>query len=237
MTKFYCPLSNDERLPYACQHLSNMGYIQVDSSKKADFILLGVNPTDFQKYDDKLVFAGNVCASNVFDYTKIEGFALKNAYLTSEGAISLAISNKDTSLINSNILIIGYGRIGKALHKMLTSFSPNVTVCARNELQRSKALLDGASITEFEKLKNNNSYDFVFNTVPHPVLNELELKALKKDTLIIDLASFPGGVDTHFAALMGINLIVARGLPAKYSPKSAGIIVADTIISMLEGRK
>lgn len=234
MKCFYCDISNDNRLEYACEYLKNKGFSRTDSFEKSNFVLLGVNPKDFTKYTSKPTFAGNVCANNVFDYTKNEAFAHQNAFLTAEGAISLAIENSNNTLINSKILIIGFGRIAKALCHLLKPFSNSIIVCARNETAREKAKLYGNNTICFEELKDKNDYDFVFNTVPHPVLNKYELLSLKDDAIIIDLASFPGGVDMHFAKSLNKNVFVARGLPAKYSPKSAGEVVAKTVISMIE---
>ena len=138
------------------------------------------------------------------------------------------------SIVNSPVLICGFGRIGKALFRFLESFTKDITVCARNADVRTLCNNLGAKTIEFDELKNKSDFLFIFNTVPHPVFNEKELEAINKEALLTDLASFPGGVDLHFAKHFNINLITARGLPAKYSPKSAGIIVANTIIKMIK---
>ncbi|MBR3149886.1 MAG: hypothetical protein IKF64_06925 [Eubacterium sp.] len=222
---FIAPDKSDKRIEYAAKTLVDMGYRE---SERADFVLLGVNPTLNKEYDIP-VFAGNVEGSNVIDYTKDEAFAVMNAYLTAEAAISLAVQSSNTSIVNSEVLITGFGRIGKALLRYIQPFTTNITVCVRNETQKAIAESSGAKVIGYDKMTCNNKYDFIFNTVPHPIFNEAELKSVKKDALLIDLASFPGGVDVHFAEYFGINLIVARGLPAKYSPRSAGIIVAKTV--------
>ena len=235
MTYFYTVEDNDKRLHYAKAYLEKNRYICAKTPEKADFILMGINPKDFLNYSSKPVFAGNVCANNVYDYTKLEDFALENAYLTAEGALALAVNESDGSLVNSNILILGYGRIAKALCSFLLPFSKRITVCARNETQLLSARLQGFNTISFEELKLKNEYDFVFNTVAHPVINEYELRALKEDCLLIDLASFPGGVDKMFARALGVNLIDARGLPARFSPKTAGEVVGKAVISMIKG--
>ncbi len=231
--QFFTPDLSDKRITFASGYLQDMGYIQSKNAGSADFVLLGINPKGNMINQSIPCFAGNISANNVYDYTKNEVFALKNAALTAEGAIDIAISNSDISLINSKVLIAGYGRIGKALHRYLMPFTSNITVCARNDNALCMAEINGAKTIGFSDLKNNNGYSFIFNTVPHPVFNEAELAALKKEAVLIDLASFPGGVDVHFSKHMGINLIVARGLPAKCSPKSAGKVVAETVDIMV----
>lgn len=233
MKKFILPDTTDNRIIYASEYLQGKGFILVDKAEKADFTLLGVNPSDFNKYAFMPVYAGNVCSNNVFDYTKRDDFALENAYLSAEGAISLAISQSDKTLINSNVLILGYGKIARALHKYLYSFTPHITICARNKNQKTLAKYNLANVISFSSLKEKNDYDFVFNTVPHPVINKEELEALKDDVLMLDLASFPGGIDAHFSKALNKKLVVARGIPARYSPKSAGYIVGKAVEKMI----
>ena len=229
--KFYMPDFSDKRLTYTNEELEKLGYISINNSENADFIVLGVNPESCD-YPTP-VFAGNVDKAGVYDYTKSENFAIKNAYLTAEAAISIAIENSDFSLINTPVLICGYGRIGKALHSYLKAFTNNITVCARNDSQRTLVKALGAKAIDFGKL-SCEKYCYIFNTVPHPIFNEKELKTISKNVLLIDLASFPGGVDRHFADYFNINLITARGLPGNFSPVSAGIIVAHTIDEIIK---
>lgn len=219
MKKFIAPDITDKRISYASQELQKMGYRLVNKESNADFALLGINP-------DKSLIPRHI---PVIDYKDDEGFAIANAYLTAEAAVALACSESELSLVNSSVLIVGYGRIGKALHKYLSVFTNNITVCARRPEVRLLAQSNCAKAIDFDELKEKNDFDFVFNTVVHPVINAAELSALKPTVLVIELASFPGGVDTHLAAAKGIKLVIARGLPGKYSPKSAGVIVAKTV--------
>jgi hypothetical protein len=48
----------------------------------------------------------------------------------------------------------------------------------------------------------------------------------------MELASAPGGWDAD--ATIPCRTIYAPGLPGKYAPRSAGVIVADTLLPMLE---
>ena len=227
------PDVSDKRMLYAKEELEKIGYNSVNSADNAEFVVLGVNPKEELLSFKTPIFAGNIDKKGVFDYTKDEVFAIKNAFLTAEAAISVAIDNSDLSLINSPVLICGYGRIGKALHRYLEALTNNITICARSPEQRALAESSGANAIGFNNI-NCKKYRFIFNTVPHAVFNEKELKTIDKYSLLIDLASFPGGVDKHFAEHYKVKTITARGLPGKYSPKSAGKTVADTINKMIK---
>ena len=52
------------------------------------------------------------------------------------------------------------------------------------------------------------------------------LENMAKHTVIIDLASPPGGTDFALATEMGIKTIHALGLPGKVAPVTAGRILA-----------
>ena len=230
--KFLTPDLSDKRVIYASKRLESYGFENVNNEDNADFILFGVNPKEDLSIYSAPVFAGNINFKNVIDYTKSEEFALKNAYLTAEGAMALAIEKSDFSLINSSVLICGYGRIAKALQIYLTPFTKDITISARNKTEILKAEYYGAKTASLNALNDCKKYNYIFNTIPHPIFNFEELKTVSKSALIIDLASFPGGVDTHYAKSLGLNLITARGLPSRYSPAKAGEIVGDTVFQL-----
>ena len=77
-------------------------------------------------------------------------------------------------------------------------------------------------------------YDAVFNTVPERIIDEKVLDNVNKNTLIVDLASKPGGVDFNSAKEKKIKVVWALSLPGKVAPVSAGRIIKDTVISIAE---
>lgn len=168
------------------------------------------------------------------DYFEDEALTVMNAMLTAEGAIWTAMNELETSVISRNYLIVGFGRIGKFLAKMLSSMGAKVRVATR----RAESLAwiegygyDGCDINNLEKEVFKS--DVVFNTVPHCIIDENIIKKMKRDTLIIDLASKPGGVDMEAAMRHNIKTVWALALPGKYAPTSAGDIIKNTIINIL----
>ena len=63
------------------------------------------------------------------------------------------------------------------------------------------------------------------------------LEPMPRDTLLIDLASRPGGVDFAAAADTQIKTIWALSLPGRVAPKSAGLIIKNTILNMVKERE
>ncbi len=166
------------------------------------------------------------------DYNRLDSYALLNAIPTAEGAIKLAIENTPFTLWNSKVLVIGYGRVGKILANRLKGLGAKVTVSAR---KNSDFALISALDMENINTENLNAspldYDIIFNTVDFPVLGQKALETTPCKC-IIDLSS-KGGFNLDFALSRGITAIKAPSLPLKVAPKTAGEILAQTIIELI----
>ena len=169
---------------------------------------------------------------NIINYAASDYFKIRNALPTAEGALSIAMQRTDHTLCNSSVTVVGYGNIGKCLTDLLLCLGASVTAVARKESDRAQAENYGAAACDFSALSRLRS-DIIFNTVPALVIDKAVLDRIGENTLIIDLASMPGGTDFKYAEKLGITAIHALGLPGKYAPKTAGDILKCTIISLL----
>lgn len=94
------------------------------------------------------------------------------------------------------MLILGFGRIGKVLARKLAGLSAKVTCAARKDEDLAWIRAYGHMETNINAIGENLSeFDIIINTVPHLVLTEERLQYVKKDCLLVDLASNPGGID------------------------------------------
>ena len=192
-----------------------------------------------------VVFAGKVfpeleklCAENgytLYDYLAREELAVLNAELTAEGAVSLAISETSRALLGSKAAVLGFGRIAKLCARYLAALGAVVTVCARKKRDLAWAAALGygnADINDEAELRGVLAEaDIVMNTVPAKIITPERAAAIKKDALLIELASVPcTDGEPPF------RIISAGGLPGKTAPVSAGEIIADTIVNILTER-
>ncbi len=168
------------------------------------------------------------------DYYSREDFVLSNAYVTAEGAIKIAMEKFEGTLNGAKILVCGYGRIGKALTRLLSVFNPRLTVSARKSEDLSAIRLTGAKAVRTDELYKEKAFDIIFSTVPALVFNHELLAKIAGDAVLIDLASSPGSVDFGAADRLEIDYIHALSLPGKSSPKTAGEIIKDTVYTILE---
>ena len=176
----------------------------------------------------KIFGGGKLDLKNYTDYLTLDGYAIKNAVLTAEGAISYTIENTDFSLWKSRILIIGYGRVGKVLAERIMGFKPRLTVTARNE--RDFSVLDMLGINHMgtsEIAKCKEQFDIVFNTVDIKLSTDTA-RALSS-SLFIDLSTFGGFLGDSYRE-SNIKYTKLPGIPGKTSPDTAGRIIAETVI-------
>lgn len=176
-----------------------------------------------------------VAGVKIYDYYEREELAVGNSVPTVEGAVAIAMAELPITLHGSRVLIYGYGRIGKVLAKTLNALEADVTVAARKSEDFAWIKVNGCHTQNIYELPVCKP-DVVFNTVPAPVLGREALSALEPGTLIIELASKPGGVDMKAAEELGHRVIWALSLPGRVAPVTSGKIIADCLIAILRER-
>lgn len=161
--------------------------------------------------------------NNIIDILKNEELTILNSIPTAEGAIQIAMEKSKITLHNSKCLVMGFGRIGKVLSKMLKGIGAQVYCEARKTTDLAFINAYGYNAVELEKItKYLSEFDFIFNTIPYIVLDEIKLNCVNKNCLIIDLASKPGGVDFEYAKKIGIHVEWCLALPRKSCAKNFG---------------
>ncbi len=257
--RIFAVVETDARQQAAGAALRRMGFgvAGAEETALADYILLPL-PLD----DDRvglaqllkaakpgaLALGGRVSARaqaaadeagvELIDYFARPELTTLNAIPTAEGCLSLLMQKRRRTLWDSAILVVGYGRVGQALAQRLAALGARVTAAARSAGQRALALshgcADAADTAELERIAPG--FGTVVNTAPAPLLTARVLAALPAGSLIVDLASRPGGTDFAAAKAMGHTAIHALSLPAVYAPESAGEYIARTVLEILRER-
>lgn len=161
-------------------------------------------------------------------YARREEYQIAIARLTAEGAIALL--RPETGLSGAHILLLGYGRIARLLARELQKAGALVTATARSGEQRAWAEAEGIEALPLDALSGAlDRFDVIIGTIPAPVLTEPLLALVRKDALLLELASAPGGIDAAAAHERGLRYIRAPGLPAKYAPERAAVILRDAV--------
>ena len=183
-------------------------------------------------------------SSRVIDYYDSEILQLRNAYVTAEAALMTAMELTDRTIRDTSVAILGYGRIGKYLARLLHAVGATVTVCARREESLFEAAAEGCHpllITPDDPMSGLlplcRNHAILFNTIPAHILKRELLMSLERDILLIDLASAPFGVSDgdirEATARNALRYLRAPSLPGSYAPRDAGRIIAECVLDRL----
>lgn len=172
------------------------------------------------------------------DYYDREDVCVENAIPTAEGAAAVAMAELPVTLHGSNVAVLGFGRVARALAHLLKGFGAKVTVAARRDDDHAWIKLYGYIPLRFSRISELcTGYDVIFNTVPARVIDDEFLSRFAGGSppwkLIIDLASKPGGVDPDAAKAHGVKLIRALSLPGRVAPATSGMILRTGILNIL----
>ena len=147
-------------------------------------------------------------------------YVAENADITAHCAVKLALSKLPVTLKNQPVLVVGWGRIGKCLARILRNMGADVAVQPRKE--SDQAILAALG---YAPRKAIDGYRVIFNTAPYPVIDDNESSLCRSDCLKIDLASQQG--------IAGEDVLWARGLPGKDAPETSGRLIAATVFRLL----
>ena len=232
---------NTPALRHACEVLSGQGYAFADEpSDQITHLLLPVPAFESQEIlkggtpldpllaalpDSVTILGGNLDSPllqgyRIMDLLKNEHYLSANALITAHCALKLVFSQIPGILMHMPVLVVGWGRIGKHLARLLQELGTNVTVAARKESDRGMLASLGYAAVHPADIPENSTYPLILNTVPQLILPE------QTNSVVIDLASAKG--------VPGSNVIWARGLPGKDAPEASGELIARTVMKLIQ---
>ncbi|MBE6850402.1 MAG: dipicolinate synthase subunit DpsA [Ruminococcus sp.] len=224
------PVSDDGvfvSTPFGRQNLSLRGLI---ASLKPNAIVLG------GKFGKTAELFREADVQTV-DYLAREELSVLNAVPTAEGALQILLEEMASTVYGSRVLVLGFGRIGSRFAAMLHALGAKVTVASRDVAELARAEMSGCrTIPLSEVLQHAAEFEVICNTIPAKVVTADILKQILPETLVLDLASKPGGVDLAAAQECSRRVVWALSLPGKTAPITAGEIIARTIFHILEER-
>ena len=159
----------------------------------------------------------------VYDAALDEEFLLANAILTARGALGYILTHWQRDISDMKIGIIGYGRIGREMLRLLLLFGVDATLYTRRKSVAIELCEAGISAELIEAGDCPTGLDILINTTPEGLIDESRLNG---KTDIIDLAS--GSIFEPSE-----RLIKMSSIPDKMYPESAGELYAEGILKQL----
>ncbi len=161
--------------------------------------------------------------------------AIYNSIPTVEGTIMMAIQHTDFTIHGSRVMVLGLGRTGMSVARSFHVLGAKVKVGARKSEHIARITEMGMEPFFLDNLEEVvKDVDICINTIPVNILTAKVLAKMPTHTLIIDLASKPGGTDFRYAEKRGIKALLAPGLPGIVAPKTAGKILANVLSQLLQ---
>lgn len=224
------PMTNDSEYlsaPFSDEKISIEELIKEMSNKNKTFLA--------GKISEQLATKLQEGGIEFIDLLKREELVVLNTIATAEGTIQLAMENTTRTIHGSNVLVMGFGRVGKVLAKMLDGIGANVSCEARKNSDIAWIKAYGYNPIHLSELDNElGNYDLIINTIPFQILDENRLKLVKKECTILDLSSTPGGVDRAAARRLGLKMIWALSLPGKVAPLTSAEFIKETLYHILK---
>ena len=224
-------------LSCAAEALNDRGIPLAHCCEDADCLLYPA-PTPLNSLCDyligKTVIGGNLDFLKPeverFDLLKDPFYLAANAAITAEAALGLILNHMKCAITEAEILILGWGRIGKCLTHQLKALNTHLTVYARKG--SDQALLKALSyrpITLEQLREELPRFRCIVNTIPAPVLTAADMACVSASCFKMDLASV--------LSLPGDGVLHARGLPGRCKPEASGALIAETVARYLKGGK
>ena len=171
--------------------------------------------------------------NTVIDIMKNEELSKKNAIPTAEGIVKIIIENIDITIDNSNIAILGFGRVGKKTAELLKNLNANIFCFDIKEEEVANIHLCGYNVLK-DISESLQKMDVIINTVPELILDKEHLYYIDKNSLILDVASKPGGVDFNYARESNYKVIHALGLPGKIAPRTSAKYIKEILDKIIK---
>lgn len=169
------------------------------------------------------------------DLFKREEYVVLNTIATAEGTIQIAMENTQKTVHGSNVLIMGFGRVGKVLAKMLDGIGAKVSCEARKHSDIAWIKAYGYNPIMLSELDTQlGEFDIIINTIPFQILEGERLNHIKQECVIIDLSANPGGVDRKAAKEKNLNVIWALSLAGKVAPITSAEFIKETLYNILK---
>lgn len=168
--------------------------------------------------------------ADILDVGRDEDFLTENAELTAIGALGYILTKYRRAVSDMYIGIIGYGRIGKSLLRLLLFLGARVRVYTTRESVRLVLCEMGVECRLTEDAPEFSSLDILINTAPAVQYSEENFDFEKAGFEILELAS-----GKNFAP--SDRLVRLPALPAVMYPESSGMLLAKYILRKTEKDK
>jgi hypothetical protein len=229
---------NDKRYEYLAELLIKSGWKQNDRKsildERADLLILSPKEDVFTYINaakpGAFIFGGKngtkqeIQAAGRMKFEQSNKYKIKNSIATAEGALCIAISETNRAIIDCDVLVLGYGFLGRETADLFSKTGATINVCTASETELKQAEKKGYHCILLKDL-DALAYHIILNTIPAHVLDNEKFCLLPEGAILIELASKPCCDENQEA----VRIIKAGALPGRFSPYSAALYMYEEI--------
>lgn len=168
------------------------------------------------------------------DLSRDEDYIRENAYITAVGTLGYILATEKRCPEDIKFGVIGYGRIGSALVRMLLFFGAKVKVFTSRKLTRIDLGECGISSESSVDICVGDfcfdGIDLLINTAPKDMSHYFPDKKIPEGSRLLELAS-----GENFSGIEGVEKLPS--LPEKMFPESAGRTYFESVRRFLDSRR
>ena len=198
----------------------------INDLKRDEFVIGYGLPKEIR---EKAEAKGAVC----YDAANDEKFLVENAYITALGTLGYVLTTAKRIPSDMKFGIVGYGRIGSCLTRLLLFLGASVRIFSSKKLTRIELGVFGIETPELEvsdfKCENISELDFLLNTAPTNLSYFFPEKRVPPSLRVVDLAS-----GDSFPGISGVEYLPS--LPNRMYPESAGAVYARRALLWLRDK-
>ncbi len=164
-----------------------------------------------------------------YDFLSSTDVAKKNATLTAEGLLLALLSKTPESICEATPLIIGYGKCGTEIARILQKFTEEIYVYDIDAKAMNLAFSHGFKTITHQEIQSKQvitrRINTIINTAPKNPFSAKTWQCFDESSYVFQVASgdltLPSPLQEHY--------IACPGIPGKYAPKTAGIQMAKEL--------
>ena len=226
-------IHNNGRMFEVWKLLERSHQVSLISKGVYDVLLYGLQHlelSDLEGVKGKYIVCGS-CSDEVKELGNVicllenESFLQANAIVTAWGIVEVLLRHSQQCLDKIAVDVIGYGRCGKALVKLLEDLHVEYRVVVRS--------LEDVQLQfmHYEEYLFHTPYQWIVMTSENCIFDKYWVERYGKFTQIIDITSQYKG--TLKIQKENIGILYAKGLPDVYCTKSGAIAYVDSIKEIL----
>ena len=205
-------IGNDRRFLQLSQLLYQLGYDTGCRTEDAQLTVTSWPPSE-KLGNGRIASCGPQYApEGVIDLLKDEDYQRDIACMTAEGAISAAMTSDNCALRGAECMVVGWGRIGRALGRMAAAMGMKVLASGSRPCPEGEAIADYVPLEELLAKADVISLNCPLTPQTEGLINRQSIERMKPGVILINNGRGPLVMEQDLADALNCGRVYAAGL-------------------------